>query len=161
VASATAAIVGAITNPYAERADEAYRHGAQTGLVIRYTVLGALAAGLADLLIARRRRGELGRAGLLQAAALVVVVLAMAIPPFVGGYDGGDELRDQHAGFVDGCSANQPRRYCECLWSRLNEDPAADSTAEREAITDRFRATGRPPAVLQKAVDACAKLRTP
>jgi hypothetical protein len=169
VASAVAAIVGALTNPYAERVNDAYRHGAQTGLVVRYTVLGALAAWLGDLLWRRaQRHGSLRKAladrggrALLQAMALAVVVVVAVIPLFVGGYDDADRLRDEHAGFVDGCVHNAPRRYCECLWDRFSRDPASDTVEERDAIRSQVIDLSRPPAALQRAVNGCAKLRIP
>jgi hypothetical protein len=166
VASATAAIVGAITNPYAERVDDAYRHGAQTGLVIRYTVLGALAGWLLDLIVTRaRRRGSLKVAlsersvrAQLEVVALAVVVVVAVLPIFVGGYD---PVSEEHRGFVAGCSENQTKPFCECLWTRLSDDPASDESAERDAITEDLRAGGPPPRALRRAVNSCANLRTP
>ena len=166
MASAVAAIVGGLTNPYAERVNDAYRHGAQTGLVIRYTVFGALAAWLLDLILTRARRRRSLRTALsdrsvraqLQVVALAVVVLLAVLPMFVGGYDA---LREEHRGFVAGCAQNAPRKSCECFWTRLNDDPASDSTAERQAMLDQARATGEPPPALRRAVDRCAKLRNP
>jgi hypothetical protein len=161
IASATAAIVGALTNPYAERVNDAYRHGAQTGLVVRYTVLGAVAAWLLDLILTRaRRRGSL-RAALsersvraqLQIVGLVLVVLLTVVPIFTGGYD---RVREEHAGFVAGCGRTQPERYCECLWTRLNDDPASDSSAEREAMVDQAEASGVAPPALRRAANRCA-----
>ena len=163
IAAATAAIVNAITNPYAEKVDDAYRYGAQTGLVLRYTTLGALAAWLVDLLARHaRRHGSLRAAlaercaALLQAVALLAVVLVAVIPMFVGGYGADDELRDSHAGFIDGCRENAPASYCECLWTRLRKDPATDTLAELNSMNASVIATGTPPPPLRRAVRACS-----
>ena len=163
MAAAVAAIVGAITNPFAERVSDAYRHGAQTGLVLRYATLGALAAWLVDLLVARaRRHGSLRAAlvargwALVQSVALVAVVLAAVLPIFIGGYDAGDRRRDAHAGFINGCRTHSPARYCECVWTLLSNHPAADSTAEFEALMREVVATGTPPPPLRRAMLSCA-----
>jgi hypothetical protein len=163
VASAIAAIVGGLTNPYAEKANEAYRHGLQTGLVIRYAVLGGLFTWLCDVLIRSvRRHGSLQAAladrnsrGALPAIGLLAAVLLAIVPPVISSYDGGDALRDRRAGFIDGCSRSAAREDCTCLWNRLVEDPAADSPEELDALTDEADRTGVAPPVLQRAVDRC------
>jgi hypothetical protein len=162
VAAAIASVVGALTHPYAEKANEAYREGAQTGLVARYATLGALLVWLLDVLVnAARRHGSLGAAlatrglPLLAAVGLVAVLALMIVPPFVGNYDRSDRLRDEHAGFVDGCTNNAPRASCECVWKRLVADPRADSSAERRAIFEQIGVTGRAPPPLRKAAAGC------
>jgi hypothetical protein len=163
LAAAAAAVANAITEPYAEHADEAYRHGAQTGVVLRYALLGAVAGWLLDLLVRQvRAHGSLRSvlsdrgAGLLQFVGLVAVVLIAAIPPFVGGYDENDRLRDTHAGFVDGCHANRSARFCECVWTRLRADPDTDTLAEFDAMRERVD-IGEAPAPLQRAVNRCSR----
>jgi hypothetical protein len=169
VASALLALaVGALTHPYAERASASYRHGAQIGVVVRYAVLGAIAATLLDRIARHARvRGSVRAAladrgaALLQAVALVVVVLAAVIPIFVGGYGSAERARDEHAGFVDGCARNAPPKYCECLWATLESDPRSDTTAERTRIKDDLLNTGKAPAPLQRAVNRCSAGRGP
>jgi hypothetical protein len=163
VATATAAIVGALTHPYAERANEAYREGAQTGLVIRYTVLGALFGWLADVLFrGAQRHGSLRAtvaargSGLLAAGGIVAVLAAAVVPIFVGGYDESDRLRDERAGFIDGCTRRAPRHYCDCMYDTLRRDPRADSSAEIQALFADVQVTGKVPPLLRRVAAKCA-----
>lgn len=160
VAAVVTAIVVGTADPYGDYANRSFREGANAGVVLRYALLAALAAWLAQRLaasFARRRSGEAGsRPAVLWSLALAVVAGLMIVPPLVGPSKEERRARDLRAGFVDGCARRQPRDYCTCLFNRLRKDPAADTQAEVEAVLRRAGETGVAPAPMQRAARACA-----
>jgi hypothetical protein len=162
VAAIVAAVVGALTHPYAEIAVDRGRHSDQAGLVVRYALLGAVAAFLGDLVVRdARRHGSLRAAlaargaALLGVVALAGVVLVTALSIFTGGYGRAEELRDERAGFVNGCMNNASTETCLCVWEAFSSAPATDTIEERMRVMERVRDTGRPTPELQRAADSC------
>jgi hypothetical protein len=166
-AGVAAIVVSVLTHPYAEDANAAHRHGQQTGLVIRYIVLGALAGYLIGWLVRYMRMDAPMQRAIgdwpvaLRVLGLLIVGLIAVVPLFVGGYGDDEEKRGFRAGFIDGCSNNAPRSYCECMFARFERDPAADTTEEQVAIMRRVQQTRKPTPELRRAAVACAAELSP
>jgi hypothetical protein len=161
-AGIAAIVVGILTHPYAEDANAAHRHGAQTGLVLRYIVLGALAGYLIGWLVRYLRMDAPMQRAIgdwpvaLRVLGLLIVGLLGVVPLFAGGYGDDDQRTDFRAGFIDGCSKNAPAPYCECLYSQFEQDPATDTVEERMAAMRRIQETRSPTPELRRAAAACA-----
>jgi hypothetical protein len=159
--AAVAALVGALTHPFAEIANASSRHGSQAGLVVRYAFLGAFAGLLVDVIARGARRGGGVRAVLTRrgnpaaaAVALLGVAALAIVPALVGGYSDRDVVRDQRAGFIHGCTdGGRPPAYCACVYEHLG--PQAPD------LIDRVERTRQPTPELQRAADACVDLYAP
>jgi hypothetical protein len=161
-AAGVAALLGALTHPFAEVADAGSRHGSQAGLVVRYAFLGAFAGVLIDVVARGARRAPGGLRAVLTrrgnpaaaAVALLGVAVLAIVPAVVGGYSHADFVRDQRAGFLDGCARQgRPADYCACIYDQLGPQ-------SQEQI-DRVVSSRRPPRELQRAANACIDLYTP
>lgn len=161
LAGILAALIVAANDPGAEYANQAYGAGVSVGFVSRYVALAALGTWLAQRLarsLAPREGGSRRPGRIAVWGASLTVVLALAIvPPLLGSSAEERRADDFRAGFVDGCSDQQPRTFCTCLYERLNRDPAGDTARELEALIGQAQRTGVAPAALERAAARCAR----
>ncbi|MGI8440527.1 MAG: hypothetical protein ACR2NV_10130 [Thermoleophilaceae bacterium] len=154
-----AVIVVGISDPAADSRDPYYRVGLKVGVVLRYVVLVGLATFLAQRLARSLAADEGGRRRpvwiALWGAGLAVVLALTILPPLLGSSDeerGADQFR---AGFIKGCSDQQPGTFCTCLFDTLSRDPASDTMPELERLFQEAQRGGAPPLVVRQAAARC------
>ncbi len=168
---AAGAVVGLVllttTHPTSAYTNDAYRSGASFGYVLRYVVLGLVAA----LLIRALRGGRPARRPLYGLALAVVVGLAI-IPPALDTETSSEKRKREavaiddpkqrreaelRAGAIDGCTEEtrrqlesvppserfDPEAYCECFIAGVTAGPA-DDEAQLEAMAETLRSGERP-----------------
>ncbi|HVL95043.1 MAG TPA: hypothetical protein VM266_04215 [Solirubrobacteraceae bacterium] len=170
-----------LTQPTAAYTNDAYRSGASFGFVVRYALLGTLAALLVHAL---RRPG-----GKLLPALGLAVVLGLAIVPPALDRDSASERRraaatavddpqarrdaDMRAGAIDGCVRStqrelertpdapdlDPDAYCTCFIDAVIAGPE-DDEAQLRAMSEAIR-SGRPPRRLTRLAERCSEQAQP
>ena len=84
-------------------------------------------------------------------------MLGVAVLPRLLGPSDEERRADEfRAGFIDGCSRQQPRAFCACLFETLSTDPAGDTMPELDKLFAEAQRTGVPPPPAEQAATRCA-----
>ena len=159
-AALIAILVIQVADPNERYANDEFRTGADTGLVLRFAILAALGAWLAQRLFRglrdrREGRAASGAAPLARYGAGLVAVIALAVlPEFIGPSEDERRDRDFRAGFIDGCAEQQRRDYCTCLYDNL-KDTRGLSRERIKGLLDEARRSGSAPPEIAQAANDC------